>query len=272
DPNPRVKGGGCRWLRERGLQVDCSTGAAEALELVWPFAATDGFSRPWVLLKTATSLDGRFAPRSAVDAPPQPVYLTGEPARQDVHRWRRRVDLVLVGEGTVRADRPRLDGRLVAGESQVPQSDPLPGYVDTDLSWDGGLAADSYLVFAGPEAGDASRVEADGGEIVSCATARGHVDPVALLATLAERGIHTVMIEGGPRLAASFLAAGLVDRWLRYEAPVVLGSGVDWPHAFPAAGPDDPVFSLTRAERVGNDLLTVLDRQDFAAMLAKVTI
>ena len=280
DPNPDVKGGGCRWLRERGLRVECGVGAAEALELVWPFAATDNFRRPWVLLKTATSLDGRFAPTPVADAVPGPVYLTGEPARRHVHRWRRRVDLVLVGEGTVRADRPRLDGRLVADDAgveqidPVPQADPVPGYVDTDLSWDGGLAAPHYLVFAGQEAAGTGveRVRSDGGEIVPCATAGGHVDPAALLDTLAGRGIHTVMIEGGPRLAASFLAAGLVDRWLRYEAPVVLGSGVDWPDAFPPAAQVDPVFSLTRSERVGDDMLTVLDRQDFTAMLAKVTI
>lgn len=274
DPNPDVAGGGCRWLRERGLQVEWGVGAAEALELVWPFAATENFRRPWVLLKTATSLDGRFAPVPAAGAEPAPIYLTSEAARRHVHRWRRRVDLVLVGEGTVRADRPRLDGRLAADDPLVPGTDPVPGYVDSDLSWTGGMSADRYLVFTGKEAAEAGAdpITADGGEIVPCATAGDHVDPAALLAGLADRGVHTVMVEGGPRLAAAFLSAGLVDRWLRYEAPVVLGGGVDWPDTFPPARQGDPAFSLTRSLRVGRDLLTVLDRQDFTAMLARVTI
>ena len=274
DPNPTVTGGGCRWLRERGIRVDCGVEGAAALELVWPFVVTGNFRRPWVLLKTATSLDGRFAPPPVPAAPAEPVYLTGPPARHDVHRWRRRVDLVLVGEGTVRSDRPRLDGRLAAADKDVPGTDPVPGYVDTDLSWRDGMAADRYLVFTGDgdPGGVPDAVVADGGEVVRCARRDGRVDPAALLATLRGRGLHTVMIEGGPRLAASFLTAGLVDRWLRYEAPLVLGSGVDWPQAFPPPAAGEAGFRLTRAERVGDDLLTVLDRQDFDAVLGRVTM
>ncbi len=155
DPNPTVLGGGCRHLRDRGLAVAVGCLAEQALELVWPFVVTENFRRPYVELKTATSLDGRFAPVPVAGAVPAPVYLTGEAARRDVHRRRRRVDVVLVGEGTVRADRPRLDGRLAAGEAGVPMADPLPAYVDTDLSWTGGLPAERYLVFAGRRAAGA---------------------------------------------------------------------------------------------------------------------
>jgi diaminohydroxyphosphoribosylaminopyrimidine deaminase/5-amino-6-(5-phosphoribosylamino)uracil reductase len=275
DPNPGVLGGGCRHLRDRGLAVAVGCLAAEALELAWPFAVTEGFRRPYVELKTAVSLDGRFAPDPAGRSAGTPAYLTGEEARRDVHRRRRRVDLVLVGEGTVRADRPRLDGRLVAGEAGVPAADPLPGYVDTDLSWTGGLPAARYLVFAGRGAREAAgrrAVEAGGGEIVFCRERDGRVDPADLLQQMAARGLMTVMVEGGPRLASSFLAAGLVDRWLRYEALRVLGSGVAWP-PFPGPGRGDAGgFSLTGLRPLGPDLLAILDRSPFAAALGRVTL
>ncbi len=273
DPNPQVTGGGCRWLRDRGLAVDVGAGAEEALELVWPFAASEGFGRPWVELKTATTLDGRFAPPDAARNAAGPVFLTGTAARRDVHRRRRRVDVVLVGEGTVRADRPRLDGRDAAGDRDVPVTEPLAAYVDTDLSWEGGFRRDTYLVLAGERAaadpGRVAALAADGGEVVPCHELDGRVDPRDALAKLAERGLVTVMVEGGPRLAASFLAAGLVDRWLRYEAPRVLGAGVGWPDG--GAGPDAGSFHVTRTLEMAGDLLTVLDRRNFRAFLEEVT-
>ncbi|MCP4572401.1 MAG: bifunctional diaminohydroxyphosphoribosylaminopyrimidine deaminase/5-amino-6-(5-phosphoribosylamino)uracil reductase RibD [bacterium] len=272
DPNPQVTGGGCRWLRDRGLAVDVGVGAAEALELVWPFAAGGGFPRPWIELKTATTLDGRFAPPDTTRDAAAPFFLTGPDARRDVHRRRRRVDVVLVGEGTVRADRPRLDGRGAAGQNDVPQAEPLAAYCDTDLSWTGGFARETYLVLAGEQAAaDAARVAAitaDGGKVVACRTSDGRLDLPDVLRKFAARDLVTVMVEGGPRLAASFLGAGLVDRWLRYEAPRVLGAGIGWP-ADLAPGAED--FHVTRIERHGDDLLTILDRRDFRSLLTEVT-
>jgi len=272
DPNPAVVGGGCRHLRDRGIEVTVGVGAAEALELVWPFAATDNFTRVYVELKTAQSLDSRFAPPDAAREGAAPVYLTGEPARRLVHRRRRWSDLVLVGAGTVRADAPRLDARLAAGSDDVPEAEPLAGYVDTHLAWDGGFRRERYLVFAGESARGAANLDAvrrDGGEVVFCAERDGRVDPGAILVAAAERDLPTILLEGGPRLAASFLAGGHVDRWLQLTAPRVLGDGVGWP-AFPAGGPAP--FSLTRQAAVGADLAATWDRTDFAALLARVTL
>ncbi len=274
DPNPTVIGGGCRYLRDRGLEVTCGVLAAEALELIWPFAATENFTHAYVELKTALSLDGRFAPAPAGRSTATPVYLTGEAARRDVHCRRKRVDLVLVGEGTVRADRPRLDGRLASGAHGVPAVDPIAGYVDTDLSWTGGFAREEYLIFAGRSASQSANraaLEADGGEIVFCREIEGHVDPKSLCEAAAERDLLTIMVEGGPRLATSFLESGRVDRWIRYLAPTVLGKGVGWPEGHG----DTPVgsgFSLTRHERIADDLLVIHDRRKFADVLAQVTV
>ena len=273
DPNPAVIGGGCRHLRDRGVDVKCGVMAEECLELVWPFVSTGNFTRPYLELKTATSLDGRFAPAPQAGASPAPFYLTGEPARRDVHRRRRRVDLVLVGMGTVLADRPRLDGRLAAGAPDVPADEPLAGYVDTRLEYAGGLDRESYLVFAGVAARGSANVksiEAGGGQIVYCRENGGRVDLRSLLEQAVLRDILSVMVEGGPRLAASFLKEKLVDRWLAYQAPILLGAGAGWPE-FKGASLER-AFSLTRTEQLGSDLLVVHDRKSFKDTLAQVTI
>jgi len=272
DPNPGVIGGGCRHLRDHGLDVACGVRADEALELVWPFVCTDNFNRVYVELKTAVSLDGRFAPPAAEREERRPVFLTGELARREVHRRRRWVDLVLVGEGTARADTPKLDGRLAAAGC-CPAAEPVAGYVDTDLSWTGGLDRASYLVFTAEESRDAparTGIEAAGGQLVYCRTRDGRVDPASILEQCAERGLYSLMLEGGPRLAASFLVEGRVDRWIRQTSPVVLGAGVGWPQA-PSTEPTRP-FTLTRTMTLGEDLEAVYDRRDFAAVLAQVTV
>jgi len=275
DPNPTVIGGGCRYLRDRGVEVQCGVLAADALEMIWPFVVSRNFDQPYVELKTAHSLDGYFAPPASTRGESAPVYLTGEEARRDVHRRRRRVDLVLVGEGTVSADRPRLDGRLVEGMPDVPTSDPVAAYVDSDLSWRGGFRRDRYLVFAGDDARHAAAraaIEADGGEFVFCRMQNGRVDPADLVRQAAALGFLSLMVEGGPTLAGAFLKAGVVDRWIRYQAPLILGGGVGWPEGFLADGVVDRNFHLTSTQALGADLVTVHDRRSFADVLAKVTL
>lgn len=275
DPNPSVDGGGARMLREHGLEVEIGILPESCLDLIWPFVATDNFQRVYLELKTATSLDGRFAPVPAIRQGAEPFYLTSEAARYDVHRRRRRVDLVLVGEGTVAADRPRLDGRLADEDHDVPRVDPVAGYVDTDLSWQGGFNRDHYLVFAGLGAQDSSlrsSIEKDGGEILFCRQSHGHVDPQSLLEAAAEHNLLTVMLEGGPQLASSFLAGNLVDRWISYVAPVILGGGISWPESSAEPVQPDRGLSLSSVEQLEQDLMFVHDRKNFAATLARVTL
>jgi len=272
DPNPTVAGGGVAHLLAAGLTVECGVAAPEALELVWPFVSTENFGRSFVELKTAHSLDGFFAPLAKHRSEQAPVYLTGKEARRDVHRRRRRVDLVLVGEGTVAADRPRLDARLASGDVDLPQVDPMPAYVDTDLSWRGGFQRVSYLVFAGEKAGVDARqaIEADGGEVIVCRESQGKVDPTDLVRQAYKHGFNSLMIEGGPTLAGAFLCAGVVDRWVKYQAPIVLGDGITWPAEFLGHDCARRDFYLTQSERLGVDLVSVYDRQCFADMLKRV--
>jgi len=271
DPNPTVTGGGGRFLRERGLEVVCGVKARDALELVWPFVVTGNFRRPFIELKTAQSMDGLFAPDPERREPMTPAYLTGTLSRQQVHRRRCWMDAVLVGEGTARADRPRLDSRLAKSPVDGPRTSPRPGYIDTDLSFTDGLTAASFLVIAGRNSAAAEKVEAlrnRGAKVLLAEEKDGHVDPAAAVSALHEAGIHVAMVEGGPRLARSFLAAGMVDRWSMFVAPVFLGSGVSWPDV-PVAGRS---FTLTRVERYGQDTLSVFDRQSFLDVLLKVMV
>ena len=134
------------------------------------------------------------------------------------------------------------------------------------------LQAATVLIGLGArDAAARAGIEADGGQIVFCRERGGRVDLQDLVAKLADRGLMTVMVEGGPRLAAGFLEDGLVDRWLRYEAPRVLGAGVGWPDGGRSAD-GRGAFHVTGTAALGADLLTVLDRTDFAATLARVTL
>jgi len=259
------------------VSVTLGAGAAEALELVWPFAVTDGFRRPFVELKTAVSLDGRFAPPVEQRQGAAPVYLTSTESRRLVHRRRRWSDAVIVGEGTVRADRPRLDGRLADGLPGVPAAEPVAVCLDTDLSWSGGLGRAPFLVVAGESARrspNLAAIAASGGEVLFCAERGGRLDLGAALKALHARGLVALLFEGGPALSAALLGLGLVDRWRQFVAPLVLGEGVAWPPVFPAApagAAAASAFILTRCESVGHDAMLVHDRTSFAAKLDQVS-
>lgn len=256
DPNPHVAGGGLDYLRAAGVAVDSGILEEETRELIRPFVATRAFERPFVLLKTASSIDGFLAPPPGDRLPGQPAYLTGIEARRDVHRLRRWCDVVLVGEGTMSADRPQLDGRLAdCADEDCPAMDPLPAYVDTDLSL--GLGWERpHIIFAGRESPCApDRAAISGQHVVRCAESGGHADPASLLHEFHRAGGHCLMVEGGPTLASSLLRAGVVDRWIVYVAPCALGSGVRWPEADSRVG-----FELTRVERLGPDAKLVFDR------------
>ena len=218
-------GGGAQVLRDAGLEVTTAAlleeVAAGPLE-AWLHRERTG--RPHVTWKYAATLDGRSA---AADGTSR--WITGERARQDVHRLRAESDAIVVGIGTVLADDPELTARPPRGEQ------PLRVVVDRT----GRLPADAKIIPALVLAGS----------------------PAEVLAELAARQIVAVLLEGGPTLAGAFLAAGLVDRVLGYIAPALLGDG---PAALTGAGVATISaairFRLDDVTRVGDDLRLTLRR------------
>ncbi len=250
DPNPRVAGQGAARLRAAGIEVIAGVEADAAHELNIGFFSRMLRGRPWVRLKVAASLDGRTALNDG-----RSQWITSEAARADGHAFRRRAGAVLTGSGTLIHDDPQLDVRLVPTPRQ-----PLRVVLDSQLS--SPLAAriyqkpDSVLVYAArPPADRLQAFTAQGIEVVDMANAHGQVDLTAMLADLAQRGINELHVEAGGQLNGSLVREGLVDEYLIYLAPKLLGSGLDMAAFGPLASlAQAPQLHFHDIERVGCDL------------------
>ncbi|MER8046235.1 bifunctional diaminohydroxyphosphoribosylaminopyrimidine deaminase/5-amino-6-(5-phosphoribosylamino)uracil reductase RibD [Streptomyces sp. NPDC094032] len=245
DPNPQATGG-ADTLRAAGVEVGQGLLEAEAEtgNLAWLTSVRRG--RPFVRWKYAATLDGRVA---AADGTSR--WISSAESRSDVHRLRAESDAVVVGGGTLRADDPHL---AVRGIDDVTQ--PLRVALDTRATVPPTAhvlddAAPTLLVVG--EQADTRHLP--GVELLRLPLRDGRVDVHDLLAGLYERGVRSVLLEGGPTLAGSFVAADAVDQVVGYLAPVLLGAG-------PAALVDAGISTLTEAlrlditdiERIGPDL------------------
>ncbi|WP_100423112.1 bifunctional diaminohydroxyphosphoribosylaminopyrimidine deaminase/5-amino-6-(5-phosphoribosylamino)uracil reductase RibD [Sediminihabitans luteus] len=228
DPHD-VAAGGAAYLRGRGVTVVGGVRRREGEELLgaWWHAIRAG--RPYVTLKTATSLDGRVAAPDGTSR-----WITGPDARAHAHGVRAGVDAIVVGTGTALTDDPSLTART-----------------------DHGLATDQPLrvVVGHRDVPAGARLRAhDGGELVPLRT---H-DPAEVLAALAAREVRHVLVEGGPTLATAFLAAGLVDEVHAYVAPVLLGAGAGAVGDLGVATiADAHRFTTSHVRRLGDDVLVV---------------
>jgi diaminohydroxyphosphoribosylaminopyrimidine deaminase/5-amino-6-(5-phosphoribosylamino)uracil reductase len=220
DPNPLVAGQGEARLRAAGIVVETGLLAHEARELNIGFFSRMQRARPWVRLKAAVSLDGRTALNNGASQ-----WITGADARTDGHAYRKRAGAVLTGVGTVLDDNPRLDVRLVETVLQ-----PLRVIVDSRLESPPASkifdAPGRTLIYAA--AADEARAGAlreRGAEIALAPGANAKVDLAAMLADLGARGINELHVEAGHKLNGSFVREGLVDEFLIYMAPRLLGIG-----------------------------------------------
>jgi len=224
DPNPLVAGQGAARLRAAGIAVESGPLADEARELNIGFFSRMQRGRPWLRLKAAVSLDGRTALNNGASQ-----WITGPAARADGHAWRKRAGAVLTGVGTVLDDNPRLDVRLVETVHQ-----PLRVIVDSRLETPPGArildAPGQVLIYcAQPDAVRRAALLERGAEISVVAGVvagtGGKVDLAAMLADLGKRGINELHVEAGHKLNGSFVREGLVDEFLVYIAPKLLGVG-----------------------------------------------
>ena len=220
DPNPLVSGQGAARLRAAGIEVEEGPLAHESRELNIGFFSRMERGRPWVRLKAAISLDGRTALMNG-----QSQWITGEAARIDGHAWRKRAGAVLTGVGTVLEDDPRLDVRLVPTVLQ-----PLRVIVDSRSQTPAAArileAPGRVLIYAaGPAPDRQAALQQRGVEIALAPGPSGKVDLAAMLADLAGRGINELHVEAGHKLNGSFVREALVDEFLVYMAPMLLGAG-----------------------------------------------
>ncbi len=219
DPDPLVAGAGAARLEAAGLEVRVGVRADEVAEQLGPYLKHRRTGRPYVVLKLAATLDGRTA---APDGSSR--WITGAEARADVHRLRARSDAVLVGAGTVRADDPALTVRL--------EEDPVRQPLRVVL----GRAP------VGARVHPALELSGDLG---------------AVLDELGRRGILQLLVEGGPTVAHAFHRAGLVDRYVLYVAPALLG-GDDGAPVFAGRGAPtmDGIWRgrLVAVEQLGPDV------------------
>lgn len=223
DPDPRVHGQGIAALRAAGIDIATGILGDEAAELNRGFLLRVTEGRPLFTLKLATSLDGRIATRTG-----DSKWITGEEARRQAHLLRASHDAVLVGSGTALADDPALTCRLpgMAGRSPVRLvADARLRLPPTgQLARTAGALPTWVLTAAAADPARREALQAAGIGIIEVATSDdGSLDPWAMAQALAGRGLTRVMIEGGGRLAAAFLRAGLIDRVCWFTAPKIIG-------------------------------------------------
>jgi diaminohydroxyphosphoribosylaminopyrimidine deaminase/5-amino-6-(5-phosphoribosylamino)uracil reductase len=230
DPDPRVHGRGVRLLRERGVHVEVGVGEEQATELNRAYLHHRLTGRPLVSAKFACSLDGRIATRTG-----ESRWITGEEARRHVHRLRHEHDAILVGVGTVLADDPMLNARFPGARQ------PLKVVLDSR-----GRTPATARVRLGP-----APLLIDPGD-----------DLTALLGSLGDRGVLSLLVEGGASVLGSFFDAGLVDRVFAYLNPSIIG-GEGAPSAVGGVGAatlgERPRLVRVGSEHLGDDILVTGD-------------
>jgi len=223
DPNPKCAGGGVKRLKDAGIQVGYGLLAEQIAKQNEVFIKYITTGRPFVTVKAAISLDGKIS-----EAPGMATPITGEEARLSVHELRNENDAIMVGVGTVLADDPMLTTRL----DREGTRNPIRIIVDSQAK----LPLESKVVETARDVRTIIAVtvdapdrklkdlEAKGIEVIKTSSWDGSVDIEVLLEELGAKEISSLIIEGGSRLLASFVKAGLVDKYLIFVAPKFIGN------------------------------------------------
>ncbi len=218
DPNPQVAGQGLSQLDKAGITVRNGCGERQALDLNPGFVKRMQLGRPWVRVKSAASLDGKTAMASG-----ESQWITGDAARADVARWRARSCALVTGVNTVLADNPRLTARADGLKRQ-----PLRVVLDSQLRTpvDARLFNEPGKVLVVTVLNDNRRHTAlvqVGAEVLVLNSDAGRVDLATLLEELGRRKINEILVESGSTLAGGFAQQQLVDEYVIYHAPRLMG-------------------------------------------------
>jgi len=255
DPNPQVNGQGFERLRQAGIAVKTGILAEESEELLEAYFHFVKNSRPFVVAKWASSLDGKIAVRSG-----ETRYISGEEAQRFTHKLRNELDAILVGIGTVQADDPQLTCRMEGGRN------PLRIILDADAK----LISESYIARTSKQVPTilvvsdrvqrtkTKKLEGRGLEVVALSAKDGFLDLLALMKELNNRGLASLLVEGGAKVLGSFFDRGLVDKVYVEIAPIIIG-GEEAKVAVTGEGVETlaDAWRLDRlkVERLGEDIL-----------------
>lgn len=257
DPNPRVQGGGGHYLAARGVEVVWDVCGPACRRLILPFAKLSRSGLPWVFMKAGLSLDGRITVRRG-----QGAAITGPEASRYVHRLRNTLDAILIGVGTALIDDPSLTTRLPDGSGR----DPVRVVLDSSLRLAPACrmlrqaSASSTWVLCNEQAdpGRETLLRRAGAEVIRlAATGSAGLDLHAVLRFLGSKGLASVLVEGGSRVHASFLAGALVDELALIFAPCCIGdAGTPLVQGYSLGQRSlAPALHQTRTRWLGADLL-----------------
>jgi diaminohydroxyphosphoribosylaminopyrimidine deaminase/5-amino-6-(5-phosphoribosylamino)uracil reductase len=253
DPNPKVSGTGMQKLENAGIAVSAGILEQECRSINLPFIKQITTGLPHVTMKSAMTLDGCTATPGG-----DSKWISSLASRRYVHRLRSRMDAVMTGSGTLLADDPQLTVRMAKGQS------PLRIVIDSDLQTPVVSAlmaeADRVPVLIASCSSDgvkAAALIAAGAEIICCPGADGRVDLEELLKILGKRGIQSILLEAGERLCGELQRQGLIDSYLFFIAPKLLGGSGKG--LFAGAGAalmqNAARLEIQRVARIGGDIL-----------------
>ena len=225
DPDPRVRGKGARRLRQAGIRVEAGILREQAVRLNEVFFAFHRTGRPFIILKTAQTLDGRIGAGNG-----DSKWISSPASRRMAHELRAEADAIVVGGGTVRRDNPALTVRHVTGP------DPYRVILSASLRFPKSCRllddnADARTIIATMAENVERFARTRRGRSLTFWSIRrrrdGQLDVADLVRKAGQFGLRSLLVEGGSRVATSFLKAGLVDKYVAFVAPKLLGTGID---------------------------------------------
>ena len=253
DPNPLVAGQGILRLQAHGIVVNSGLMQNEALTLNAGFVKRMTLALPYVRSKIAASLDGRTALNNG-----KSQWITGEAARLDVQHWRAQSCAIVTGIGTVLADNPSINVRLQASKRQ-PLRVIVDSYLRTPVNCkmlDTVQQNPVLIAYAQDPNHQVTHLRAIGAECLHVPNASGQVDLQALLQELALRGVNEVLVEAGQGLNGALLVTGLIDEFIFYYAPKLMGSDGKGMLAFPELTDMQQVshLKILDVRQIGSDI------------------
>ncbi len=222
DPNPRVAGCGISMLKQAGINVTVGVLESEARKLNEIFIKYITTDRPFVIMKTAMTLDGKIASVTG-----DSKWISGEASRQSVHWLRQRVGAIMVGSGTICRDNPALTTRLASGKGKDPMRVIIDsrGVIPLDCEAIAG-ESEARVLLATTTQIDPYKEETlikMGVQVIKADGIGGHVDLKSLMRTLHALEVDSILLEGGGRLNTAAIGAGIVDKLMFFIAPKIIG-------------------------------------------------